>query len=89
MENGELNQRINERDKVTPSPEERAGYILNLIKDNNNDITDWDIICFCSEYLGAMVINYNWLEVECIQLITRRVQTAHYTRDEIPESGVK
>lgn len=85
----ELEQRISERDKLTPSPEVRAGYILNLIKDHNNDITNWDLLCFCSEYLGSQVLVYDWLDMNAVRAIVSTIQEAHYMRDDIPDSGVK
>lgn len=84
----DLDGRIRERDSITPSPEERAGFILNLIKDKNNSLTNWDILCFCVEYLGSQVLVYDWLGLEEIKSITARVQLAHYMRDDIPETGV-
>lgn len=87
-EDKEYIRRIKDRDSLTPSPEERAGYVLNLIKDHNNKITNWDLLCFCTEFLGSQVLLYDWLDERAIKLITIRVQTAHYMRDEIPETGV-
>jgi hypothetical protein len=82
-------RRIEERDLKSPNPEVRAGYILNLIKNTNNDVTNWDLICFCVEFLGAQIAVYDWLDQDMIRTLTQRVYIAHYTRNDIPETGVK
>lgn len=84
-----IESRMDERDKETPSPEVRAGYVLNLIKDANNDITNWDLLCFAIEYLGSQVLVYDWLSAKAILLLNTEIYQAHYFRDEIPETGVK
>lgn len=86
--NQELRDRIRERDELTPSPEIRAKFILDLIQDHNKELTNWDILCFCSEYLGSQVLIYEWLESELVQRIATRVQLAHYLNDELPDTGV-
>lgn len=84
-----FSKKIEERDKRTPSPEARAKYILDLINDNNPNLTNWDIFCFCIEFLGAQALIYSWLDQECIFKITHMLYLAHYTRNDDPETGVK
>lgn len=84
----ELGIRLAARDKVTLSPEQRAGTIYKKLKEIYPDITNWDLVCFCAEFLGSQIEVYPWLEVNCVQQIARRVNAAHYMREEIPESGL-
>ncbi|HEY4698909.1 MAG TPA: hypothetical protein VIH27_00850 [Nitrososphaerales archaeon] len=79
---------MEERDGETPSPEIRAGYILNLIKDTNNNITNWDLVCFSIEFLASQVLVYDWLDKKIVELLTMKIYQAHYFRDEIPETGI-
>jgi hypothetical protein len=79
---------MEERDEETPSPEVRAGYILNLLLDKNKDLTNWDLLCFAMEYLASQVLVYEWLDKAAIVRLNSAIYTAHYFRDEIPETGI-
>lgn len=83
-----LEQLIRERDAITPSPEAIASYVLDLLNATNPNLTNWDLLCFCTEYLGSQVLIYPWLGENEVRNITQIVQQAHYTRDDIPETGV-
>jgi len=86
--NQSVESRIEARDEETPSPEVRAGFILNLLKDTNNDLTNWDILCFVVEFLASQVMVYSWLDQKSVRELTTKVYQAHYFRDEIPETGI-
>ena len=80
---------MEERDKETPSPGVRAGYILNLIKETDPDITNWDLLCFCIEYLGSQILIYDWLSHKASSDLIVQIYQAHYFRVEPPETGIK
>lgn len=81
-------EKILERDEEVPSPEVRAGIILEKLREVYPDINNWDLLCFCAEFLGSQIHAYPWLEEEAVKLIARRVNFAHYVFDEPPESGI-
>jgi hypothetical protein len=79
---------IRERDELTPSPEVRAKFVLDLLTAHGPKLTNWDLLCFCTEYLGSQVLIYSWLDEFKIRSLAQIVQEAHYLREEIPETGV-
>lgn len=94
IDSGNKRDSINEediikRDAETPAPEVRAGYIYKLLKEHGPELTNWDLLCFCSEYLASQLAVYDWLSPMSVRIITIRVMEAHYYRDDIPETGVK
>lgn len=64
-------------DKQIASPSERAALVWNLLRSEHPDLTDWDLICFSTEYLGMMVQVHPWLE-ELAKKLAALVYTAHY-----------
>lgn len=63
-------------DAAHPSPELRARKVLELLR-ANEDVSTWDVACFCAEYLGMMSAVWPWLAGDS-QRIARLVYTAHY-----------
>jgi len=63
-------------DRLTESPDQRAQKVLIALRAHAN-VTTWDVLCFCAEYLGMMVPAYPFVEKEAREL-TRLVYLAHY-----------
>jgi|SRR5215203_720207 len=64
-------------DAQTLSPAARAQVVWAALKEKLPDATNWDLICFCTEYLGYCVSEFEWLEPPAKRLSTL-VYTAHY-----------
>lgn len=77
------------RDQACPSPEVRFAHIISLLEKYAPELNDWDLTCFAACYLGVASLLHPWLAGEEIKKINMLVYTAHYNRDEHPESGVK
>lgn len=67
---------INEVDLVSLSPGARAQRVLDVLRTNQN-LNTWDVVCFCSEYLGFMIPVFPWLEQDA-QRLAKLIYTAHY-----------
>lgn len=63
-------------DAKTQSPSQRALRVLEVLR-KNPSLTTWDVLCFCSEYLGMMVPAYPWLDTNA-RNTARIVYLAHY-----------
>lgn len=72
---------IEDIDRRVKSPQERAQEIWSALQRYCPKAFDWDIICFCIEYLGMMsqTPTYSFLEVDA-KSINRIVYRAHYER---------
>ena len=66
-------------DKQFASPSERAHEIWSIISATPALIekTDWDLLCFCVEYIGMKSQDWKWLEEDAKKL-NRLIYTAHY-----------
>lgn len=62
-------------DAVTESPSKRALRVLTVLR--RSQVSTWDVLCFCGEYLGMMIPAYPWLEEDARRL-TRLIYLAHY-----------
>lgn len=74
-------QHIAEIDEKVVSPGERANYIWKLLKQEHPDLTDWDVLCFASEYLAMMSSAHLWLE-DAAKKVVGLIYTAHYMNPE-------
>lgn len=74
-------------DAAHPSPAARAQRVLDVIR-TNTKLTNWDIACFCAEYLGMMSAAWPWLGEDSMR-IARLIYTAHYEHfgTELPEEA--
>lgn len=66
-------------DNYYPSPAERFLKVKKALKaiDPNDNLMDWDLICFCSFILVQMRHAFEWLSPE-IETMVRNVVYAHY-----------
>lgn len=71
---------IKERDKISPSPEQRARYIWYAVQRLTPKPTLWDIICFCSETLSAASLEHEWLKYPA-KMVSKSLYIAHYLTD--------
>jgi hypothetical protein len=62
-------------DAAQQSPQQRAEAVYAYLQGAN--FTNWDIVCFCGEYLALMIAALPYLE-EPARDINRRIYTAHY-----------
>lgn len=77
-----LQDKMDLRDKISPSPEQRAAFLYEAV--NAKKPTLWDLVCFCTEVLGVVAVEYTWLKPFAARLVSI-VYTAHYnTPDPFP-----
>jgi hypothetical protein len=62
-------------DKETPSPFTRFEKVNAMLF--GKDLSAWDVICFCEEYLCSQAMVYEWLKSPAREL-NRLVYLAHY-----------
>lgn len=77
MRENDLQALIERVDKIIASPSQRAYKVWTRLKEVGPGFSDWDLICFSIEFLGAQSHVYPWLE-EPVKSISRLVYTAHY-----------
>ena len=80
--------RFEERDKEVPSPTVRAGYVYNLVKENNPELNNWDLLCFAVEYFGSQTLVYPWFGQDEVRKLIELVYTDHYNSEDPLESGL-
>lgn len=76
---GDIIARVN---KDEHGPSQRAARVYSFLR-THPGFTNWDVICFAAEYLGAQSItpSLDWLQAPTRDLI-RAIYTAHYIRFE-------
>ena len=79
----EIERRIKEYDKIDPSPSDRALYVYNLISRNAPDLTEWDITCFCAEYLGLVSAQAFPFLLSNARELAKMVYSIHYQEREL------
>jgi hypothetical protein len=72
----EWNQRIEYVDSLTPSPDDRARIVWNILA-KHEELSNWDIICFCIQYIALQSSTYTWLQ-EYARRLNSLVYNAHY-----------
>ena len=68
-----------ELDTVLPSPVTRANRVLNLIKSalQENEVSMYDVTCFCSAYLLSAATDYSFFKNETVE-IQKLILIHHY-----------
>lgn len=70
-----------ERVKEDPNgPASRTMRVYEYLVQSDR-FTNWDLICFCGEYLGSLVGSLPWLK-EPVKHLLRLINMAHYVRFE-------
>lgn len=72
---------MEERDKISPSPEQRATRLWSAIHTLKPRPTAWDIVCFCVESLAVVSTEHEFLKPIVARLVSV-VYTAHYNTSE-------
>lgn len=72
-----LDRRIKEIDAIIPSPSDRATRVWTLLQTHDPDLTTWDILCFCAEFMGMTSERYQWI-LPISKRFVRLVYSAHY-----------
>lgn len=85
----QLNERIIAVDELVPSPSVRARMIFGILHHSaqGQTLTDWDVVCFCAEFLGMITSVYPWLEDD-VRKIAKLVYTAHYLNENWKDENV-
>lgn len=85
-----IKEHIAEVDAKFLSPDKRAAFVLELLRDKiDSTITVWDIVCFCAEYLAYLTATYDALEPGAKEL-NRAVYRLHYfLLDLNTENGIR
>lgn len=76
-QSGGVSARIKEIDSIIPSPQQRATKIFNLLRRTDPDLSQWDLLCFCAEFLGMQSQTFHWLE-EPAKRVAMLIYHAHY-----------
>jgi hypothetical protein len=86
----QLEARMKVVDGLMPSPEERAEVVWTLLRSHFPDLTDWDILCFATQYIAMQSAQWTWL-LEPAKELSNLVHTAHYMMNEKhpTETGLK
>ncbi len=66
-------------DNLYPSPQDRANSIWRIIRTDPSlsNMTDWDLLCFCVEYIAMQSQQFLFIEKEAKHL-SNLLYTAHY-----------
>ena len=81
-----LQKQMELRDKINPSPEQRAIHLWKAIYTLTPKPTFWDLVCFCTETFAIVATEYSFLKPIAAKLVSI-VYTAHYqTPDPFPSS---
>lgn len=81
-ESRRLEDIINELDKTSPSPDVRAMYVLRELQGLDAVLTEWDIICFCVEYLGMVASQSFPILMSNSKALAKIVYMIHYQSEE-------
>jgi hypothetical protein len=73
----EFQRRIEELDKQIPSPQQRAERVWRVISINDPELTTWDVLCFCAEFVALTCERYQWMMPLAKKFISL-VYSAHY-----------
>lgn len=76
---------IQEKDLVTESPDKRAVRVFALLKERCPDLTQWDLLCFCAEYIGMQATTHQLLERGARDILGN-LYSIHYLLD-IPKGS--
>src|SRR5678815_1663124 len=79
---GEIDQRqklIELVDIKYPSPQDRANAIWGIIRSDKllANMTDWDLLCFCVEYIAMQSQQFLYFQ-ETAKRLNNLLYTAHY-----------
>lgn len=75
--NPELQRRITELDAHIASPQQRAERVWRVISMNDPDLTTWDVLCFCAEFVALTCERYQWM-MPLAKKFINLVYSAHY-----------
>lgn len=73
----EFHARIIAIDARTPSPTQRAERVWNILQTHDPDLTTWDVLCFCAEFIALNAERYHWI-VPLAKKFVSLVYSAHY-----------
>lgn len=77
----EIEKAIDERDARFLSPTERAARFYRELQKRYPELTNWDLVCFCSYYLMVAANEFPFLE-EPVKEVARLITFTHYRMDE-------
>jgi hypothetical protein len=70
---------IEDVDERVTTPDRRALHVFNVLK--KYDFTDWDIVCFCANYLGLQANSTLPYLMPEAKILTQKVYTLHYKEE--------
>jgi hypothetical protein len=71
---------IEHLDKLAPSPKELAAKVFNILKAQHSELTDYEISCFCVEFLGMMVLQEYEFLLAPVKTLSKDFYYSHYLR---------
>lgn len=78
MEEGnQLSKLISEVDREFASPEERAEKVWKAIYPIVKDFSDWDMLCFCGNWIVLMSARWPFIKFPAVDL-NKLIYSAHY-----------
>jgi len=66
-------------DKTKSSPSQRAALVYKILLES--DLSNWDVVCFCAEYLGLMIETMPHIE-KLAKELSQLIYTQHYLMEE-------
>lgn len=76
-DDSELDKRIKDIDARLASPSDRATRVWTVLQTHDPDLTTWDVLCFCAEFMGMVAERYHWI-IPIAKRFVRLVYSAHY-----------
>ena len=82
-----IEEKMLKQDETIPSVSDRAVRIYSILK--KEDVTNWDVICFCVEYLASMSLMYEWLKPYVKPIVSIVYKAHYYLFNEVSKAEVK
>lgn len=73
----DIDKIIERVDQATPSPNDRAIHVWNLLRAEHPELTNWDLVCFAANLLGYISPAFPWLHDDA-KAICNLIYKAHY-----------
>lgn len=72
---------VEQKDRQIVSPDKRAQKVWEFIRAEKPEWTDWDLLCFCVEFIGYMSAKWPWLNPDA-KTLAAIVYQAHYMQND-------
>ena len=70
-------EQMEEIDDLYPSPTQNAELVFGILRTEHPELTNWELLCFASMYIGLVGDQYPWLKMPAMA-INRLLHILHY-----------